>query len=84
MISPALTIHHLEASRSHRLLWLFEHLSIPYFIKLHKRSPKTKLNEGSLGEVHPLKRSPVLVDSKEGQDIAVAETGAIGELKWDL
>lgn len=75
-----ITIHHLEASRSQRVLWLMEHLSIPYSIKLHKRSPQTKLNEGSLGEVHPLKRSPVLVDSKGGQEITVPETGAICEL----
>ena len=68
-------IHHLEHSRSQRILWLLEELSVPYEIVHYKRDPETMLAPDSLREVHPLGKSPVL----EEDGIKVAETGAIIE-----
>ncbi|WP_300375843.1 glutathione S-transferase [Henriciella sp.] len=68
-------IHHLEHSRSQRILWLLEELSIPYEIVHYSRDPETMLAPDSLREVHPLGKSPVL----EEDGIIVAETGAIIE-----
>lgn len=70
-----ITVHHLENSRSQRLLWLLEELGLDYQIKHYQRDPKTMLAPPSLKQVHPLGKSPVLVD--EGN--VVAESGAIIE-----
>src|SRR5690606_13961858 len=70
-----LTVHHLENSRSQRVLWLLEELALPYRVVLHKRDPRTMLAPEALRAVHPLGKAPVLVD--EGQ--ALAESGAILE-----
>ncbi|MBP9683151.1 MAG: glutathione S-transferase [Rhodoferax sp.] len=70
-----LTVHHLETSRSQRVLWLLEELGVPYEIKLYKRDPKTKLAPASLKAVHPLGKSPVITDGSE----TIAESGAILE-----
>ncbi|ADV27291.1 Glutathione S-transferase domain [Pseudoxanthomonas suwonensis 11-1] len=70
-----LTVHHLENSRSQRVLWLLEELALPYRVVLHKRDPRTLLAPEALRAVHPLGKAPVLVD--EGQ--ALAESGAILE-----
>ncbi len=68
-------VHHLNNSRSQRILWLLEELGIPYEIKFHERDPKTMLAPASLKAVHPLGKSPVIVDG----DVTVAESGAIVE-----
>ncbi|MBI1407231.1 MAG: glutathione S-transferase [Caulobacter sp.] len=68
-------VHHLNNSRSQRVLWLLEELGLPYEIVHHQRDPKTMLAPDSLKAVHPLGKSPVIVD--EGRTIA--ETGAIIE-----
>ncbi|WP_084397683.1 glutathione S-transferase family protein [Henriciella aquimarina] len=68
-------IHHLEHSRSQRILWLLEELSVPYEIVHYKRDPDTMLAPEALQKVHPLGKSPVL----EEDGIIVAETGAIIE-----
>ncbi|NNF51322.1 MAG: glutathione S-transferase [Gammaproteobacteria bacterium] len=68
-----ITVHHLENSRSQRILWLLEELGLEYEIKLYKRDPKTMLAPKSLTKVHPLGKSPVIVDG----DLTVAESGAI-------
>lgn len=68
-------IHHLEHSRSQRILWLMEECSIPYEIVHYKRDAETMLAPDSLKQVHPLGKSPVL----EEDSIIVAETGAIIE-----
>jgi glutathione S-transferase len=68
-------VHHLEHSRSQRILWLLEELGTPYEIKHYKRHPKTSLAPPELKQVHPLGKSPVIVDG----DVTVAETGAIIE-----
>lgn len=71
-----LTVHHLERSRSHRILWLLEELGVDYEIKEYKRDPKTIRAPASLKAVHPLGRSPV-VELDGG--IVLAESGAIIE-----
>ena len=70
-----LTVHHLNNSRSQRVLWLLEELGVPYEIKRYERDPKTMLAPPELRAVHPLGKSPVFTD--DGQTIA--ESGAIIE-----
>ena len=70
-----ITVHHLNHSRSQRVLWLLEELELPYEIKYYERDPLTRLAPPSLKAVHPLGKSPVLVD----EGVTVAETGAIVE-----
>lgn len=70
-----LTVHHLERSRSHRVLWLLEELGVPYEIKRYERDPKTMLAPPSLAKVHPLGKSPVVTEGEE----VIAESGAILE-----
>jgi glutathione S-transferase len=74
-----LTVHHLENSRSQRILWLLEELGIAYRIKQYKRDPVTSLAPPELQAVHPLGKSPVITDG----DTAVAESGAIIEYLID-
>lgn len=68
-------VHHLEHSRSQRVLWLLEELELPYEIRRYARDKKTMLAPTELRRVHPLGKSPVIED--EGR--VVAETGAIVE-----
>lgn len=68
-------VHHLNNSRSQRVLWLLEELGLPYEIKHYQRDPKTMLAPESLRQVHPLGKSPVITDG----DVTVAESGAIIE-----
>jgi glutathione S-transferase len=68
-----ITVHHLEDSRSQRVLWLMEELQLPYEVKRYERDPTTRLAPASLLKVHPLGKSPVIED--DGR--VVAETGAI-------
>ncbi len=72
-------VHHLEDSRSQRVLWLLEELGIPYEVKRYNRDPETSLAPPVLYKVHPLGKSPVISDD----DITVAETGAIFEYLVD-
>jgi glutathione S-transferase len=68
-------VHHLENSRSQRVLWLLEELGMEYDIRRYERDPKTMLAPPELRRVHPLGKAPVLQD--EGRTLA--ETGAIVE-----
>ena len=68
-------VHHLENSRSQRILWLLEELGLPYEIRRYERDRKTMLAPPSLRAIHPLGKSPVVED--EGR--MLAETGAIIE-----
>jgi glutathione S-transferase len=68
-----LTLHHLNDSRSQRILWLLEELGAPYELKRYQRDAKTRLAPPELEAVHPLGKSPVIVDG----DVRVAESGAI-------
>ncbi|MDQ3366182.1 MAG: glutathione S-transferase [Myxococcota bacterium] len=70
-----ITVHHLNASRSQRVLWLLEELGVPYEIVKYQRDPKTMLAPKSLEDIHPLGKSPVIVDG----DKQLAESGAILE-----
>lgn len=74
-IAPPLVVHHLETSRSHRVLWLLEELGTPYELVVHRRNPLTRLAPDSLRQVHPLGKAPVIVHGPE----VVAESGAILE-----
>jgi glutathione S-transferase len=68
-------VHHLENSRSQRVLWLLEELGVPYEVKRYERDPKTMLAPPALKAVHPLGKSPVVTDG----GLTVAESGAIVE-----
>ena len=63
-----ITLHHLENSRSQRILWLLEELGVEYEIKRYERDPKTNLAPPSLKAIHPLGKSPVITDN--GKTIA--------------
>ena len=68
-------VHHLNNSRSHRVLWLLEELGTPYEIVAYKRDAMTRLAPPELKQVHPLGKSPVITDGA----LTVAESGAIIE-----
>lgn len=70
-----LTLHHLDNSRSQRVLWLLEELQLPYEIKRYARDPQTLLAPPELKKVHPLGKSPVITDG----ELALAESAAILE-----
>ena len=70
-----ITVHHLNNSRSQRVLWLLEELGLPCEIKHYQRDPQTMLAPESLRQVHALGKSPVITDG----DVTVAESGAIVE-----
>ena len=70
-----IVVHHLENSRSQRVLWLLEELGLPYEVRRYARDPKTMLAPPELKNVHPLGKSPVIEDGGR----VVAETGAIVE-----
>jgi glutathione S-transferase len=74
-----LVVHHLNNSRSQRVLWLMEELGLPYEIKHYQRNPKTMLAPPELRAVHPLGKSPVVTDG----ETTLAETGAIVEYLVD-
>lgn len=74
-----ITLHHLENSRSQRILWLLEELGVDYRLKRYQRDTKTGLAPPDLLTVHPLGKSPVITDG----DITVAESGAIIEYLVD-
>ncbi len=70
-----ITVHHLETSRSQRVLWLLEELGVPYELKIYQRDKATKLAPPELKKIHPLGKSPVITDGGE----VVAESAAIIE-----
>src|SRR5919204_4004094 len=70
-----ITVHHLNNSRSQRVLWLLEELELPYEIVKYERDPKTLLAPASLRAIHPLGKSPVITDG----DATLAESSAILE-----
>lgn len=74
-----ITVHHLNNSRSQRILWMLEELGIDYTIERYQRDPATALAPESLRAVHPLGKSPVLTDGS----LTIAESGAILEYLVD-
>jgi glutathione S-transferase len=75
MPMPKIVVHHLEHSRSQRILWLLEALEVPYEVEIHARDPKTMRAPDSLRKIHPLGRAPLVVVNGE----VLAESGAIIE-----
>ncbi|MAX55700.1 MAG: glutathione S-transferase [Alcanivoracaceae bacterium] len=83
-----ITVHHLENSRSLRIVWMLEELGVDYQIKHYKRDSKTMLAPAELKAIHPLGKSPVITDG----DTVIAESGAIieylarryGDAQWQL
>ena len=75
MRADMITVHHLNDSRSQRVLWLLEELGLPYEIRRYQRDPQTMLAPPELRAVHPLGKSPVIDDD----GLVVAESGAIIE-----
>ena len=73
-------VHHLENSRSQRVLWLLEELALPYEVRRYERNAKTMLAPPELRRVHPLGKSPLI----EHQGRVIAETGAIVEYLVEL
>ena len=74
-----IVVHHLNNSRSQRVLWLLEELAVPYEVKRYQRDAKTMLAPPELRKVHPLGKSPVITDD----GATVAESGAIIEYLVD-
>ncbi|MBI2771905.1 MAG: glutathione S-transferase [Burkholderiales bacterium] len=70
-----IVVHHLNNSRSQRVLWLLEELGIDYELRLYERDPRTMLAPAELRSVHPLGKSPVITDG----ETTLAESGAILE-----
>lgn len=68
-----ITLHHLNNSRSQRVLWLLEELELDYEIKFYNRDPKTMLAPSDLKKIHPLGKSPVITDGQ----LTIAESGTI-------
>jgi glutathione S-transferase len=68
-----ITVHHLNESRSQRILWLLEELAVPYEIKWYWRDSQTRLAPPELKDIHPLGKSPVITDEHR----VIAESGAI-------
>jgi glutathione S-transferase len=75
METAMIKVHHLNNSRSHRVLWLLEELGVPYEIVPYKRDATTRLAPPELKKIHPLGKSPVIEDNGR----IVAESGAIIE-----
>ena len=74
-----ITVHHLNNSRSQRILWLLEELAVDYTVKRYERDAKTMLAPRELKEIHPLGKSPVITDGRT----TLAESGAIIEYLAD-
>jgi glutathione S-transferase len=74
-----ITVHHLENSRSQRVLWLLEELGLAYTVKRYARDRQTMLAPPELRAVHPLGKSPVITEG----ELTVAESGAIVEYLLD-
>ena len=70
-----ITVHHLENSRSQRVLWMLEELGVPYDVIRYQRNKQTMLAPPELLAIHPLGKSPVITDD----GMTIAESGAILE-----
>lgn len=71
----SLTLHHLEFSRSRRIMWLFEELELEYEVKHYSRNPKTFRAPPELRKIHPLGKVPIVTDGEK----VLVETGAMFE-----
>jgi glutathione S-transferase len=66
-------VHHLNNSRSQRILWFLEELGVPYQVQRYQRDPQTMLAPAELKKIHPLGKSPVIVDG----DLTLAESAPL-------
>ena len=71
-----ITVHHLNQSRSLRIVWLLEELGVPYVLRPYQRHPKTMLAPPALKAIHPLGKAPIVDDD----GIVMIESGAIIQL----
>ena len=71
-----ITVHHLNQSRSLRIVWLLEEIGVPYTIERYRRDPKTMLAPSALKAIHPLGKAPIVVDD----GLVLIESGAIIEI----
>jgi glutathione S-transferase len=78
-----LTVHHLNQSRSKRVLWLLEELVITYDRVDHQRDATTQLAPASLKAVHPLSKAPVIVDDGPDGEITLCESSTVMEYILD-
>lgn len=74
-----ITVHHLNRSRSKRVIWLLEELNMAYQLVNHERDPQTQLAPESLRNIHPLSKAPIIQD----EGITLCESGAIMEYILD-
>lgn len=74
-----ITLHHLNKSRSKRIIWLLEEIGQPYDVKAYQRDAESNLAPDSLKQVHPLGKSPVI----EEDGVVISESGAIVEYLVD-
>ncbi len=74
-----ITLHHLENSRSFRILWLLEELGLEYKLVQHRRDPETSAAMADYKDLHPLGKAPILIDG----DKILIESGAIMEYLID-
>lgn len=72
-------LHHLNNSRSQRIIWMLEELGFPYEIRFYKRDPETMLAPPELRSIHPLGKAPILEDRDLTSPVTLVETGAICE-----
>lgn len=70
-----ITVHHLNKSRSKRVLWLLKELNMPFELVIHQRDGQTNLAPASLKAIHPLAKAPIIVDG----DVTLCESGAVME-----
>jgi len=76
---PKITVHWLNNSRAHRILWLLEELKLEYELKKYERNPTTQRAPKELTQIHPLGKSPIVEIEENGKSIKLAESGAIVE-----
>ena len=74
-----ITVHHLQKSRSKRVIWLLEELKMPYTLVTHERDPITNLSPDSLKAIHPLAKAPIIIDGEN----TICESGAVMEYILD-
>lgn len=72
-------LHHLNNSRSQRVIWMLEELGLPYEIRFYQRNAKSMLAPPELRSIHPLGKAPVLQDQNAATPVTLVETGAICE-----
>ena len=70
---PLIKVHHLDDSRSQRVLWLLEEIGLDYEVIRYQRDAKTMLAPANLRRIHPLRKAPIIEDGS----LRLAETGAI-------